>query len=130
MTIRVPESIPFLYLAEVDLFRVGTAESPRLDKVRENKDVDLYDRNGVTVIRANGRGIALFTEEEIRRTRFNGWVWKIPHGTPMPSGLGLYSDHANHYMICPIKDMPVNEYKELLSAIASKCERVMKIVVR
>lgn len=130
MTIRVPVSIPFLYLAEVDLFRIGTAESPRLDKVRENKDVDLYDRNGITVIRANGKGISLFTEEEIRRTRFSGWVWKIPRGTPMPTGLGLYNDHENHYMICPIKDVTVGEYKARLGKIASTCERVMKIDVR
>ena len=128
MTVRVPDTIPFLYLTEVDLFRIGTAESPRLDKVRENKDVDLYQRNGVNLIRANGKSVSLFTEDEIRRTRFNGWIWKIPQGTPTPSGLGLYSDHKNHYMLCPVRDMTVNEYKALLGTLASTCERVMKIV--
>ena len=90
----------------------------------------MYDRNGIVMVRANGKGISLFTEDEIRRTRFEGWAWKIPHGTAMPPGLGLNNDHPGHYLICPLNDMPVAEYKALLSKLALACERVMKVPVR
>ena len=73
-----------------------------MDKVRLNKDIDIYERNGIPMVRANGKGISLFTEVEIQRTRFEGWAWRIPSGTPMPSGLGLFNGHPGHFMICPI----------------------------
>lgn len=130
MTTRVPDNLPYLYLAQVDLFRVGNSESPRMDRVRINKDIDIYEQNGIPMVRANGKGISLFTEEEIQQTRFEGWAWKIPHGTPMPNGLGLFNDHPGHFMLCPISSMPVDEYKALLSKIALTCERVMKVPVR
>ena len=127
---QIPDHIPYLYLFQVDLFRVGNKESPRIDKVRVNKDVDVYERNGSLMVRANGKGISLFTEEEIQQTRFEGWAWRIPRGTPIPSDLWLFNDHPGHFMICPISDMSVDEYKALLSRIALACERVMKVPVR
>lgn len=130
MTTRLPDDIPFFYLAQMDLFRIGTADSPRLERIRTNRDVDLYERNGITMVRANGKGVSLFTEEEIRKTRFEGWAWKVPHGTQMPSGLGLHDDHKGHYMICPVSDVSVDEYKALLNKIALACERVMKVPLR
>ncbi len=91
MTARVPENTPFLYLAEVDLYRIGSSESPKLDKARA-VDIDTYDRNGIQFVTAYKKGISLFTEADLLRTRFAGWVWKIPQGTGMPSGLGLVND--------------------------------------
>lgn len=126
MTTRIPENVPFLYLAEIDLFRIGNSESPRLDRVRA-VDIDTYDRNGIRMVRANGKGISVFTEADLSRARFEGWVWKIPHGTQMPLGLGLINDHGGHFMICPISDMPLDEYKALLSKLALLCERVRKM---
>ena len=130
MTTQIPDDVPYLYLFQVDLFRVGNSESPRIDRVRANKDVDVYEQNGILMVRANGKGISLFTEEAIKQTRFEGWAWKIPRGTPLPSGLGLFNDHPGHFMICPVNNMLVDEYKALLSKIALACERVMKVPVR
>jgi hypothetical protein len=45
--------------------------SPRLDNVRTN-DVDVYERNGVMHVRANGKGISLLTEQERRRLNLAG----------------------------------------------------------
>ncbi len=130
MTIRSPDDGSYLYLAEEDPFRVGTASSPRLDRVREDKDVDVYDQNGMAMVRANGKGISLFTDEEIQRTRFEGWAWKIPRGTSMPAKLSLNNDHPGHFMICPLTDMSVKEYKNLLASLAAVCEKTMKVPLR
>jgi hypothetical protein len=121
---------PDLYLPEEDLLGVGTASSPRLDRVRGDKDVDVYDQNGMAMVRANGKGIWLFTDEEIQRTRFEGWAWKIQRGTPMPAKPGLNNDHPGHFMICPLTEMSVREYKNLLASLAAVCEKTMKVPLR
>jgi len=81
-------------------------------------------------VRANGKGISLFTDEEIQRTRFEGWAWKIPRETSMPAKLGLNNDHPGHFMICPLTDMSVREYKNLLASLAAVCEKTMKVPLR
>ncbi len=81
------------------------------------------------MVKANAKGISLFTEADLSRTRFEGWAWKIPHGTPMPTGLGLVNDHGGHFMACPVTDMPVDKYKTLLSELALACKRVRKVPV-
>ncbi len=65
MTARLPDDIPFLYLAQDDLFRLGNAGSAKLDHVRP-ADVDTYERNGVLMVITNGRGVSLFTEQRRR----------------------------------------------------------------
>jgi hypothetical protein len=69
MTARVPENIPFLYLAADDLYRIGSSESSKLDKVRA-VDIDTYDRNGIQLVQANKKGISLFTEADLLRTLY------------------------------------------------------------
>ena len=92
-------------------------------------DIDTYDRNGIQFVKANRKGISLFTEADLLRTRFAGWVWKIPQGTGMPSGLGLVNDHGGHFMVCPVTDIPLDEYKTLLSKLALACKRVRKVTI-
>ena len=75
---------------------------------------------------ANGKGISLFTEKGIEHFR-NGWLWKMPKGIPMPSGLALYNDHGAHYMICPAEEVPLDVYKALLRSLELNCERVRKV---
>ncbi len=51
----LPDNIPYLYLAQDDLFRLGNAGSAKLDHVRD-ADVDTFEQNGVPMLVANGRG--------------------------------------------------------------------------
>jgi len=52
--------------------------------------------------------------------------WKIPAGTLIPHGLDITKDHTigainiTHYTIRPVNDMPLYEYKKLLSILAQK----------
>ena len=126
MTFQTPNDVPYLYLFEEDLFRIGNASTAKLDNVRED-DVDTYEVNRVQIVIANGKGISLFSEQGLSRARRGGWLWKIPRGTPMPSGLALHNDHGSHFMICPLRDMPMFQFKGLLCEIAKYCAPLRKV---
>lgn len=115
-----------LYLAPEDLFRLGNATDPRLTNIRRPKDIDTIEINGLLVVIANGKGISLATEERISKSPVSGWVWKISKGTHMPQGLRLINDRPGHYSICPMSNMPLDEFKGLLSKLALKCQKVFK----
>ena len=77
----------FLYMLDEDLYRLGNATSPKLQNVRPD-DVKTYERNGVVMVRADGFGISLGTEQSIERMNWhNAWLWKIPANFPMPPAL-------------------------------------------
>jgi hypothetical protein len=126
----------YLYLLDEDLYRLGNATSPRLHNVRPG-DVTRYERNGVVMVRADGFGISLATEQRIKRTNPRGsYLWKIPANFPMPRGLALNPDRnsiskpgdaADHYFLCPQYDMMLSEYVALLSKLALHLERVRKL---
>ena len=56
------ETPQFFYLLAEDLYRVGNSEKPRLENVR-TQDIQTYERNGLMMVRANGRGISIGTEQ-------------------------------------------------------------------
>ena len=115
-----------LYLAPEDLFRLGNAADPRLTHIRRPKDIDTVEINGLLVVIANGKGISLATQERISKSPVSGWVWKISKGTQMPQGLKLINDRDGHYSVCPTANMPLDEFKGLLSKLALKCQKVFK----
>lgn len=110
------------YICPSDLYRFGTETSATLNLVRPI-DVKIREVNGVKFVVANNKGISLLTLEGLKRVNRDGWVWKInPHR--LPPGLKLYQDKPDHMMICPIVDMPLDEYKALLGKMLVHCERV------
>lgn len=115
-----------LYLAPEDLYRLGNATDPRLTHVRCPKDIDTIEINGILVVVANGKGVSLATKERIVKSPISGWVWKIPKGTQVPLGLRLVNDRQDHYSICPSANMPMDEFRGLLSKLALKCQKLSK----
>lgn len=115
-----------LYMAPEDLFRLGNATDPRLTNLRRPKDIDTIEINGILVAVANGKGISLFTKARMQSNPMSGWVWKIAKGTAVPLGLKLLTDRSGHYTVCPITNMPLDEFKGLLSKLAMKCQKVFK----
>jgi hypothetical protein len=63
MTNRVPQ---LLYMLDENLYRLGNATSPKINNVRPD-DVSIYDRNGIAMVRANGFGVSLITEERLKK---------------------------------------------------------------
>jgi hypothetical protein len=60
----------------------ATRPSPKLHNVPPG-DVKTYERNGVVMVRADGFGISLGTEQRIERMNWhNAWLWKNPVAGP------------------------------------------------
>ncbi len=106
----------YLYLSQEDLYRFGNSLPSRLDHVR-TQDVDLYDVNSITHIRANGKGISLLTEADAARKP--GWLWRIPKNTAMVPGLALNPDRPGHFSLCPVTDMTLDKYRPVVRACAT-----------
>ncbi len=115
-----------LYFAPEDLFRLGNSSSPRLTNIRRPKDIDTIEVNGILIVISNGKGISLSTKDRIDKTIMSGWVWKIHRGVSVPAGLKLVNDRDGHYSICPVSNMPLDEYKGHLSKLALKCQKLFK----
>lgn len=115
-----------LYFTPEDLFRLGNSSGPRLTHIRRPKDVDTIELNGILMVISNGKGVSLFTKDRIEKTPMSGWVWKIPRGTTVPQGLKLINDSHGHFSICPVANMPLDEFKGLLSKLAIKCQKIFK----
>ena len=123
MTIRLPPRS--LYLSDEDLFRLGNANDPRLDHVREKKDAETYMADGILFVKANGRGISLFSENRIKGLK--GWHWMLKAGSSIPPGLVLIDEQNGHYLLCPDRDMSMDNYKGLLNTLKKFCERVGEV---
>jgi len=111
------------YMCPEDVFRLGNATSPKIANVRPS-DVDWTKINDIIVVIANGRGVSVFSENELKKRDMSGWVWQFNATTPMPPGLKLVSDYEGHYMICPATNMPMDKFKGLLEEVGVKAFRV------
>ena len=116
-----------LYLVPEDLYRLGNASSPLLTRIRFG-EVDVTEANGIKIIVANGKGVSLYNETGLDLIPLKGWVWEISANTQLPFGLKLNKDDRpeGHYTICPLRNMPVNEFVGLLESIVVFCRKVYK----
>lgn len=121
----------YIDVTPTDLWRLGTQNSPRLDKPRlpprsGTVDIHTFVSGGETWVKAGSGGISTF--DKINR-RLNGdhW-WKIPSGTKMPFGLKVtknYKDRAlgiTHYRIEPRHDMSLAKFISLLTMLTSSAQ--------
>jgi hypothetical protein len=115
----------FLLFPE-DVYRVGNSSSHKLSAVR-SWEVDTMVINGVTVVIANGKGVSLYTIEKIIEKRLTGFAWKFNRGTRIVSDLRLVRDEPEHYMLAPIRNMPVDKYKGLLEEMGLHCSKYYKV---
>ena len=113
------------YILPEELFRLGNSNNPKLSNLR-SRDVDTLEINGITVIRANGKGISVFDKAGINESPMTGWVWRFPPNTKPPLGLKLVQDKPHHFCIARTQNMPVDKYKGLLEEMALRASRVFK----
>lgn len=113
------------YIMPEDLFRLGNATTSKLSNVR-GRDVDTIEINGITVIKANGKGISVFDQTGINESPMSGWVWRFPPNTQPPVGLKLVQDKPHHFCIAPTQNMPIGKYIGLLEELALRGHRVFK----
>ena len=85
-----------LHMLDEDLYRLGNSTSPKLHNVRAD-DVNTYERNGIAMVVANGKGTPLITEARLKRIEkvATGRVGKLPANSPTPPGPALNPDLAS-----------------------------------
>lgn len=99
----------------VNLYRKGNANSPRMDNIRLNKDIAIYERDGKTWVKetvAEGLepgGISTFSVQG----KGKNW-WKIDAGIDIPQDLELINDRGNHWLWKPSQTMPLEKYQKAL----------------
>ncbi|WP_435380060.1 hypothetical protein [Burkholderia sola] len=52
-----------------------------------------------------------------------GWVWRFKQGTYIPGDLRIIPDGKDHYVIAPLRSMPLDKYKGLLEEMAMSATR-------
>jgi hypothetical protein len=81
------------------------------------------------MVRANNRGISLYTLKGVEEVGLTGWAWHVRSGTALSSGLKLHSDKPEHYMICPMTVMPLATFVGLLQQMVMHCEKYFNVKV-
>ena len=88
--------------------------------------MDTIQINGITVVKANGKGISVFDKAGINESPMSGWVWRFHSNTQPSLGLKLVQDKPHHFYIAPAQNMPIGKYIGLLEELALKGHRVYK----
>lgn len=114
------------YLFPEDVYRIGNSASHRISVVRQD-EVQTTVIKGVTIVIANNNGISVWTKEGIVEKGLTGYAWLIKANTSLPFGLKLVNDTPGHYMLAPVKNMPLDTYKGLLEEMGMKCEKYLQI---
>lgn len=102
----------------VDLFRMGNANSPRMDRVRP-QDVSIYEDNDQRWVMPNSGGISTFS----MLGKGKNW-WKLDQGTKIPPDLKLVNDHSNHWAWEPSSMMSLDQYETALRQISEQFYKV------
>lgn len=104
----------------INLYRQGNASSPRMDNVRPNRDIAVYEVGEEAWVNATlGGGISTFATLKSGKN----W-WKLSLGTDIPAQLELVNDRNEHWLWKPRYNMPLEEYKAALRLIAASFEKV------
>lgn len=114
-----------------DLFRGGNAQGVQFHEDRAMKDCITYSRDGITFVTANLTGFSCFNHLTDRMKRQGKNIWKLKKGAVLPVELKLVKDqrrgHDGHYMLAPVKDMPLKKYIGLIEELErdpSKCVKL------
>ena len=112
-----------LFLLE-DVFRLGNAQSPRLDHLREC-DIPVIAQSGKAVVVPDTGGISVFNQIH---PRLRGIWWKCPAGTDYAPELAIVCDQdyqgLRHYLIQPAYPMELHVYQAALQIFAQSFEKV------
>ena len=95
-----------------DLYRMGSASSPRMDHVRVSKDIAPFEKEGVVWVAVRSGGVSTFSTQGFGRN----W-WQLPQGYTYPDALCVVNDHGNHYSWEPRVAMSLADYVALLAAV-------------
>src|SRR4029453_15294359 len=75
-----------------DLYRMGSASSPRMDHIRLGKDISPFEKDGVLWVVARSGGVSTFSMQGFGRN----WG-RLSQGDTYPYALSVVNDHGSHY---------------------------------
>jgi len=119
-------SVKEFYLFPEDVFRMGNSTTHRMSVIRQDEILTM-EIKGVTIVVANNNGVSVWTKEGIIEKGLTGYAWLIKTGTNLPAGLKLVNDTPGHYMLAPIKNMPLDTYKGLLEEMGMNFEKYLQV---
>ncbi len=115
----------FIFPEEV--YRMGNSGSHRLTVIRPT-EINTREVKGVTMVKANNRGVSVYTLEGLKAEQLTGFAWKFKKNTPVVKDLKLVSDDKpGHYVLAPAREMPLDTYKGLLEEMGVKCDKYLKV---
>jgi hypothetical protein len=105
-----------------DLYRFGNATSPRLDRVRPNRDINVHLRDGIEWVSGFSGGV--ITSDAPSPTLRGSTLWRLPAGTNYDHLLLVVTNEKPHIWFWqPARDMPLADYVVALSALNGKFVR-------
>ena len=115
------------YIIPEEVYRVGNSGSHKITSIRPG-EIDVYEMKGVRMVVANGKGISVFTKKGLEAEKLTGYAWLFLKNIAIENGLKLIDDEKpEHYTLAPIKNMPIDEYKSLLTKMGVKCDKYLKL---
>lgn len=128
------EHVLYIYQPDVDIFRAGKQQDPRMTRLRyeeddreppKTNDIATYFAGNKLYVQAGTGGISLFSGMD-RNRRMGGsdrW-WCIPQGTSLPPEIRIAKDATprnnglTHYSIEPETDMLLDDFIDKLKKFA------------
>jgi hypothetical protein len=99
-----------------DLYRIGDATGPGLDRLRAGLDVVTFLNGSDVWVKGTPLGGASTTAKPWRlRSRTSRW-WHLPVGSSYAPDLVVRNDHGSHWLWEPAADMPWSQFVSLLDA--------------
>jgi hypothetical protein len=113
------------YMLSEHLENIRRAVVPSSDP-QAHRFVDRFGRNGVEMVRGNGKGIPLLSAEEFAAAKSSGKAWKIAGTLVVPPNLVLSPDRQvpGGLLLGPERDMTMARYSALLTQVALSAESV------
>ncbi|WP_250461822.1 hypothetical protein [Microbulbifer litoralis] len=130
-------AIEDLYVMDVteftkELYRMGNATWPAFTEDRARRDVRIIVQDGIETVVANGNGFSAFDHITKIMAKPGKKVWKIKKGATLPPELVLVKDqrpgHEGHYMIAPVKNMPLRKYLGAMEELGLDRSKVQLLI--
>lgn len=126
-----------LYVMDVteftkELYRMGNATWPAFTEERARRDVRIVVQDGIETVVSNGNGFSAFDHITKIMAKPGKKVWKIKKGAALPPELVLVKDkrpgHEGHYMIAPVKNMPLRKYLGAMEELGLDRSKVQLLI--
>lgn len=113
------------YMLREHVENIRRASVPSSDPEAQ-RFIDRFGRNGIEMVRANGKGIPLLSALAFREIKKADGAWLISGSASFPSGLVRSPDRRvqGGVLLCPDRDMAVAQYAALLAQVGLQARYV------